>query len=372
MRTSSLLLAFFAGATPTATPRGVLDAVSAPATASFSGTVVSSGLQLDIDLETAPAITLSTTMRASGSAPPVVLLAAGTGSLTFAGAVCPGFFVDILAGATTFNLSFDSGATVAFAAQTIPVGGGNYTIPSGTYAGMIITFPSGTYNADQSYEGTVQTLLSSEGDSRSFTQATTARQPVFRHRAVAPDGKNALWHAGGGAGQFLVCTTAAVVASFVNDPPLTIFGRIAYTAADASGTWFAAARSDTNNTNQRYFGQDGTGNGREIHVVINATPTTIVNLCTTNPLTGGTAAHTVCYFFPGSNGGANIEVNGAGQSFVSSALNIGTNTPNCVAIGSIPDTAPSVPMAGYIYRIVVFNTQLSEAARDAWFADIAA
>lgn len=324
--------------------------------------------QLDIEPGNA-IITLGTTMRSSGTTPPIVLLAAGTGSLTFGAGLCPGFWVDILPGALTFDLSFNSGSTVSFAAQTIPVGGGNYTIPSGTYAGMIVTFPLGTYNADNLYEGTVGTLKSSEGSSYTFAQGTAASQPVLRKAVVTPDGKDALFHAT--VARSLISTDAAVAALFANDPALTVFGRIAYTVVDALGCWLSAANSGANDSKQRYFRQANTGQGRENHVVINDAVTTTSNVCTTDPLTAGTAAHTVCWFFPGSNGGANIEVNGAAEALTIATLNPGTVTPNQVGIGTVVDSAPTTPMAGYIYRIVCFSSALSPADRAAWVTEIA-
>ena len=359
------------GSSPPIPPEGTLQAAALPSRANFTGTVVSSGLQVDINFE-AGSITLGGTMRSSGSTPPVVQLLAGTGSLTFNGDLCPGFWIDILPGALTFDLSFNSGITVAFSGQTIPVGGGNYVIPSGTYAGMIINFPLGVYNSNNLYEGVIESLVSSEGNLRVFSQATTARQPVFRHRDANPDGKNAMFCISGGVGQYLVCTTPAVAFTFKNDPPLTVFGRTAYTSSDFNGMWLSAADLSSNDINQRAFGQSSNSTGREYHFVINSAATLINNLGSTTPPTGGTGAHTVCWYFPGSNGGANIEVNASPQSLVSSALNIGANDPTNVCIGSIADNAPSIAMGGYIYRIVWFNTQLSEAARDAWNADIAA
>lgn len=360
------------GVEASAVTLGVADfsqASSVEATAMLSTLVPA---QLDMKVQNST-ITLGTTMRASGTAPPVVLLAAGTGSLTFGPGLCPGFWVDILPGALTFDLSFDSGATIAFAAQTIPVGGGNYTIPSGTYAGMIITFPLGTYDATNLYEGTVASLVESVAG-YTFTQATAATQPVFRHRASTPDAKDALFHlqTGAAAGQYLVSSDAAAAALFANDPPLTVFSRVAYTTADLTTTWLSAVNSATNDSRQRYFRQSSTGTGRENHVAINDTSTTISNVCTTDPLTGTTNAHTVCWYFPGSNGGANIEVNGAAESLTIATLNIGTLTPNRVCIGGIADTAPTVGMNGLIYRITVFSSALGATDRAAWTTEMAA
>ncbi len=349
---------------------GVLTMAQSLAVEGLGTTATLVPAQLRVEVGNA-VITLGTTMRATGSAP-VVLLAAGTGSLTFGAGLCPGFKVTILTGGLTFDLSFNSGSTQAFSGETIPVGGGNYTIPSGTYAGMILTFPVGTYTAAGTYEGTVQTIISTEGSNFTFTQATASVQPVFRHRAVTGDGRDQLFHVTGGAGKWLGCTDAAAVALFVNDPALTVIGRVTYTSAGASSVWLSAAVSSINNSRQRYFGQDSSGSGHEIHVVINDAITTIINLDNTQPPTAATVAHTVRWHFPGSNGGAAVSVNGSNQTLANAACNIGTNTPTRVVIGTIGDSAPTAGFGGGISDFAVFSSDLGGSDAAAWETEIAA
>ncbi len=317
-------------------------------------------LRLEID---AASITLGTTMRASGTTPPVVLLAAGSQSLTFGAGLCPGFWVDILTGALTFDLSFNSGATIAFAAQTIPVGGGDYTIPSGTYAGMVITFPLGTYNADNRWEGVAATVISTEGQAYSFTQATASAQPVFRDAAITPDGKDALFFAGA---QWMSTTNATVKALLTNDPALTVIGRIAYTTVDAVSVWFGAADSTESTNRKRRYGQSTTGAGREALLWANNAGSTTTHFCATDPLTGGTAAHNVCWHTPGSNGTMAIAINGTDETLEITAANISTLTPTRVAIGCDADVTPGQFFNGYIYDLAVFSSDLSAGDRTAW------
>jgi hypothetical protein len=267
--------------------------------------------------------------------------------------------VDILAGALTFDLSFDNGATVAFSAQTIPVGGGNYTIPSGTYAGMIITFPLGTYNADNLYEGAVADLTSPEGFS--LASVTTAAQPVYR---VATGGE-APYLLGAGA-QYLRCTDAAVVAVLTNDPAFTVFHRVAYTVADASNSVYSCGRN--NAFGKRRFGIATTVGGRQSHTHSND-DNSVNGTETSSADDSSTSAHSVAWYGPGSGGALNCSINDAAAD-PSVATTIGTLTATRFSVMAEDDNAAGVFLSGKLYRVVGFNSQLSASQRTAWFAEI--
>lgn len=315
----------------------------------------------------AAAVTLSTTMRVTGGAsPPVVLLAAGSGSLSFGAGLCPKPWVDILPGALTFDLSFNSGTTIAFAAQTIPVGGGNYTIPSGTYAGMIVTFPLGTYDAASTYEGAAASITSTEGTSYVFSQATAAAQPVLRDATVTPDGKDALFFAGA---QYIRNSDAAVYNIFQNDPAFLLMYRVGYsgsTAPDIAATVCGPANSAGTNSKRR-FGTANTGAGRESHTWFNSVGTNATN--TAGADTTGNA-HTVAWYSSGSNSALNCSVNDAAPS-PTTANDILTLTPNRFTIGAEDDNAASVFFFGYWYDGALFNSNITNAQRTVWFAELA-
>lgn len=330
--------------------------------------------QLDIDISRA-GITVGTTLRLAGAGPVVTVSVtpASGGSLTYAlDVVRPKIKVEITTGGAlnvgAFRVSYDSGHTWTHSGVTLP-SGGTYDL-DGIAIGIRLTFTAGTYVVSNTYEMTISQILSVEGNSYSFIQATVANQPILRDSSVTPDSKDALFWAG--AFQQMLCTDAGAVALLVNDPPLTMFGRIAYNVVDASSLWFSAGRSDDTTNRQRRFGQFTTGNGRELHMVVNDAATSISNICTTDPLTGGTSAHTVCWFFPGSNGGVNIAVNNSPEALTVSAANIGTNTVQRVAISGECASTPSITFNGYIYRIVAFSSVLSPTDRSLWFAEIAA
>lgn len=303
--------------------------------------------------------TLGTTMRAAGSTP-VVLLAAGTGSLTFAGGAVPGFKVTILGGALTFDLSFDSGNSTAFAGQTIPVGGGNYTIPSGTYSGMIITFPLGTYTAAGTYEGTVATALSTEGNSYNFSQATASIQPVFRHRASTPAGQYGWLFAGA---QYLSSTAAGVLTLLTDDPAHTVRFRVAYTVAAANGAVYSVAQTGGSNGKRRY-GQISSGSGRQNYSAANNAGSAISGI-TAAAATALTSAHNVAWSGPGSNGAENCSVNG-GAADPTATANYGTLTPGRAAIGAVADNAADTFVSALFYDLAIHNTQLGGSDSTAW------
>ncbi len=321
--------------------------------------------QLDVEIGNS-VITLGGTMRLTGTSPVIT----PTGSLTFGAGLVPGIKLTVLPGGITCDVSYNSGSTTALAGATLTPGG---TLAlNGAASGVTLNFAAGVYVAGDTYEGTVATLLSSEGSSYTFTQGVAATQPVFRHRAVTPDAKDATFHVNPpGAGQWLASTDAAVVALFTDDPALTVFGRVGYTSQDFTGAWLCAASSALNDIRQRVFEQSSSSTGKEFHFAINNAGTTTSNLDTTTPITGLTNAHTLCYYFPGSNGGANIEVNGSAEAFTSATFNPGTLTPTRVAIGGRADSAPTEGMNGYIYRITVFSSALGTSDRAAWTTEMA-
>ncbi len=354
-------------------PTGTLNAVSEVATASFTGTAAApvASPQLRVQVSAA-SITLGGTMRAAGTSPPVVTLTAGTGSLTYASG-CPGLRVEIdsVAGGTargqaTFRISYNSGSTWAYSGVTTAA---TYSIPDGPAAGNVVNFPTGTYGTTQSWEATVTTILSTEGSTYTFTNATASRQPIFRDAAVTPDSKDALFCAGA---QALVSTDAAAVALFANDPALTVAARVAYTAADANGVYLGAGDSAQATNRQRRFSQGNTGAGRETQVWVNDAGTVVTHTCTTDPLTGGTAAHNVMHYGPGSAGAINIDVNGSTETMSPATATIGTLTPTQLVLGATGNTTPTLFFNGYLYDLAVFSSQLSSADRAAWNTNLSA
>jgi hypothetical protein len=329
--------------------------------------------QLDLDVARA-AVTLGTTLRLAGTSPVVTLSVTPSsgGSLSYAlDAARPKIKVEVTTGGAlnvgAFRVSYDSGATWAHSNVTLPAGG-TYDL-DGLATGLRLTFAAGTYVLNDTYEGTISSISSVEGNAYAFVQATVANQPILRAAAVTPDGKDALFWTGGF--QQMLCTTAGAVALLVNDSPLTVFGRIAYNTANQSTIWLSAGRSDDTTNRQRRFGQFQNASGREQHLAINDAAVTTTNSGTTTPLTGGTAAHTVCWYFPGSNGGANLEVNAGAQSLLVATANIGTNTVQRLAISGECASTPSQTQQGYTYRIAMFSSQLGSTDRDLWFAEMA-
>jgi hypothetical protein len=111
-----------------------------------------------------------TTMRASGTTPPVVTLA---GTRTVLGALR----IEIQS-STTFRWCDDNTSTGSFAGFTnsgitIPAGGAPYNFGNGLSA----TFPTGTYS-NQVYQETVASIASQSNGSHLFAQATANKQPL--------------------------------------------------------------------------------------------------------------------------------------------------------------------------------------------------
>lgn len=313
------------------------------------------------------AITLGGTMRLMGTGPAVTL----TGTLLFASA-CPGLRVEILTGGAlnvgTYRVSYDGGATWALAGsggQVLPAGGTQAL--AGAASGVTLNFAAGTYVVSAVYQGTVVTIRSTEGSTFTFTNATAGLQPVFRH---ASDPSNAEARAGlyfGGA-QYLTSTDSSVVALFVNDPALTVIGRVAYQTLAANGTWLSAADS-AGTSNKRRFQQISTSPGRESHVWVNGSATSGTSTSSANALSG---AHNVCWFFPGAGGSVNLQVNGGSDVQVTANAAIGTSTPNRVSLGAVHDNSADTFLTGHIYDIAVFGTQLGSSDRGAYNTDMAA
>jgi len=310
----------------------------------------------------AAAITLGGTMRLTGTSPAITL----TGTLLFPSA-CPGIKVEVTTGGTAstlvFRVSYNSGATWALSGQT-PTGG-TFAL-SGAAAGVTLNFAAGTYILADTYEGTAETLRSTEGASYTFTNATAAQQPVFRHASTpgAPEARAGLFFAGA---QYLVSSDAAAVALFANDPALTLITRLSYTVLAANGCYFASCASAGTNSKRR-FQQLITSPGRNTHVWVNAAAGTGTNTSAAGVLSG---AHNVCWFFPGSGGTVNLQVNGGADVQVTAAAAIGTSTPNRLSIGAVADSSADTFYSGYFYDLAAFSSNLNPASRSSWNTELA-
>jgi hypothetical protein len=298
--------------------------------------------------------TLGGTMRAAGTSPPVVTLAAGTGSLTYS-SNCPGIKVIIsdVSGGTAlgqakFDISYDSGNSWAHTGVTTTA---SYSIPDGVAAGNVVGFPAGTYGVDQSWEGTAATVRSTEGNSYTFTQATASIQPVFRHASSTADGKSALFFAGA---QYLRSTDAAVYNIFSNDPAFTLAYRVAYTAADALGTVCGPANSGSSNKKRR-FGQSVLGNGRQSHSWFNDAGTNATNDSTADNTS--TSAVNVEWDSAGSNSTIQVRVNNGSNQGPAGTQNIGTLTTNRLSIGAEDDNVAGVFLSGLFYDLILYSSQ---------------
>lgn len=348
----------------------VLDAVSEPATASFTVTVESAP-----SLEPAVAymkrgenITLGGTMRATaGTSPPTLTL---TGTLSFATG-CPGLRVIIssTAGGTArgqalFDVSYDNGATWAHTGVTTAA---TYAL-DGAASGITLNFPVGTYNTDQLWQGTVQTWTSSEGDSHTFTNATAAQQPIYE--VAGMDGEPCLLF-GTGTNERLVSTNAAVYNCLQNQSLFTLFYKVAFTVADATGTVFGVGNSANGGTNKRRFGQTNTGTGRHLHQFFD-TAGTSGNLDDAANPGASTSSRVVEWFTPaaGSGGTITLLVDGAATGITGAAAATGTLTPNQAAIGINIDSSPDLPLVGRVGSLALFDSELSSGDRIEWRAEI--
>lgn len=128
-----------------------------------------SGWYYFVDPDKYTSLTPGTTLKSSGTTPPVVTL---SGTKASRGAVrieCTS--------TTLFRWGYDNDGTTATwiqTGQTIPAGGSAFTLGS---TGLAATFPTGTYAADNVYQETVQTIADQSNGSQSFTNTTAAQQP---------------------------------------------------------------------------------------------------------------------------------------------------------------------------------------------------
>lgn len=339
---------------------GTLQAVSEPATSSFTGAV---GINASARVQVAQAvITLGGTMLATGGGPAVTL----TGTLLFGAGLAPGIKVEITTNGTAgaggaFRVSYDSGATWAHSGVTpIPA---TYAL-DGAAEGATLNF-SGAYTTSHSYEGTVATIRSTEGNSYTFTQATAASQPVLVKAAGWSGGQDALRGSGGAVG--LHSTDAALVALITNDPALTTMGRVHYNALDATAYWFCAGDSAQSANRTRRFGQNVAGAGRCRQTSTNdaAGATLATGLSTPDP-NYPNALHTECWKNVGANGAVTLMVDDASVGLDVATQNVGTLTPTRVSLLTEGDSAPANGHNGYLTDFALFNSALPAADITMW------
>lgn len=361
--TSSVVIA---GAIPQ--PIAIEQSFSCPAiTLTVEDSIVPATYDLNMGAATTT-VTLSPTPRATGTTPPTVTISAGASSLSWPGDTCPAILVDILTGATTFDLSFDNGANVAFAAQTIPVGGGDYTIPSGPYAGMVLNFANGTYNANNFYEVAVASITGS-GGAWTFAQATAALQPMWFRHATEGGG---LWSGrAGGRNTEIVSSDAGLFGIFTSLSPFTVLLRIENDSADPSTNpqyYFSACNSGFATNRSYNIGQNNTETGRYVFTRVDNSAVANSALQGVNGLISADP-ETVCAICDGTN--LRLYRNGTLEP-AAVPITGGNLTPNRVSLFCRADTTSDSFARGIIYRIPVFNTALSDAARNAWETLLAA
>lgn len=337
--------------------------------ATFDGDGEVAGLfTATVDIDPAFNVTLGGTMRLTGTSPVVSLSVTPSsgGSLTYATA-CPGILVTYTTGGTlgvgVFKVSYDSGATDAHTLVTLPAGG-TYDL-DGAAAGLRLTFAAGTYVLNDTHECTCQTLVSHEGSSVSYTQATASIQPVYR---VATGGNGPyLLFAGA---QELVSSSATAYGVFTNSAALTVIMRVANTVADATGTVFSSGNTGQATNRTQRFAQIITGTGRYTSICINDAGTTTTCEWSANGSIS-TNPETVSYSNP-AGGPRSTRVNGTLDPGGTQTFNPGTVTPNQTAIGVRADSGlATTQYSGKVYRIVLFNSELGTTDRQAWEAEVA-
>lgn len=149
-------------------------------------------------LDPSSGITLSTTLFAEGTTPPVVTM---SGTL---GQSCPlklGNFTGGTLGVATFQWTVDNGATWSASIATAA------SVAIGT-TGLTVAFPAGTYNANNTYKAAVSAWVD-RAVGNNLVQATTSLQPVLEYNAalggvcVRPSGTSSR----------LVCATGGLTGS---------------------------------------------------------------------------------------------------------------------------------------------------------------
>jgi hypothetical protein len=170
-------------------------------------------------LDSTLGITLGGTMRAAGTAPPVVTL---TGTLTQATSILLDMPVGGARGTAQFRWSFDAGAT--WSAQTLTAA----TVAIGA-TGATANFPVGTYNTDNTYKTTVATWADQNAATNNVTQATAASQPLYVYSSTF--GCNVVESSGS---LRLVKTTGGLT----GDASHSIWARVRLTATSSAGFGF--------------------------------------------------------------------------------------------------------------------------------------
>jgi hypothetical protein len=331
--------------------------VSQAILATFVATKGLVAAQMDVD--PSKNVTLSTTMRLTGTSS-AMTLAAGSGSLTYASSP-PAYLITIEAGATTFSIAYDGAiGTNKVTGIAIPVSS-TYTVPGGKPgAGNVFTFGA-TFNAGDTYECACSSHTTADTNAYVFSQATAASQPVFSQDATG-------YHFKYAGGQTLECSTAGLIALFTNDPAMTFMMKFAPTTADLSEDMFTITQSASTNGSHR-FGKTITGSGRLSHVCVNDAGSSTNSNQTrgVDDLTNGGVTK-YCWYGPGSNGGTNCKVNDANLNPTAGTWNPGTVTPTRATRGATHDNAVRRAYTGKEYRVVAFSSQLSASDQTAWNA----
>lgn len=117
-------------------------------------------------------ITLGGTLKATGTAPPVVTMTGSTAALA-----APR--IEITPDATHFRYAADNGAVApTWIESNVVIPAGDYTA-IGELAGITFNFPAGPYSTDNVYQATIAMVADQSPNGNHFVQVTPALQPIF-------------------------------------------------------------------------------------------------------------------------------------------------------------------------------------------------
>lgn len=325
----------------------------------YADAALSSLVPASLDIDPSKSVTLSTTMRLTGTSS-AMSLAAGSGSLTYASNP-PAYKITIEAGAATFAIAYDGavGSNVV-TGIAIPVSS-TYTVPGGKPgAGNVFTFGA-SFTAGDTYECAVSSLTTQDANAYVFSQATAASQPVLGKDATG-------YYLYFNAGQTLECTTASLLTLCTNDPAFTLMPKIAPDTADLAEDIITWTQTASTNGSRRY-GKSVTGTGRLTAVIVNdsGSSTNTNQTRGVDDLTNGGVVK-ACWYGPGSNGGITCKVNDANANPNGGTWNPGTVTVGRCTIGGTHDNALRRLYKGKTYRLMAWNSNLSAAEQTAQIA----
>jgi len=290
-------------------------------------------------------ITLSSTLLKSGTSPPTVTL---SGTLTTN---------------TSLTLDIPVGGTLGVAEFRYKINDGSFSsniVTSATYAvpgtGLTLNFPNSTYSINNTYATTVNIWADLSGSGNDASQSATGSQPVYSAKSGPGAVRPGLLF--DGTSDYLDVASLAPMFSGA-DIPFTMIASVKMPTDTVTRTLMSAGSSTVNSRYIRFNGIVSAGTKLRLLKSDDAglvSSSTVLN----SPVSDDNTWRGLQAICPGTT----AKLRNNNTLSVLGAADVGTTTIDLFRIGTSAQSVNLQYLSGYIWEIIIYNRDLSDAESD--------